>query len=58
MPLGIGLSIVEGPERAKDERDKKIKEIDEKIDSISKMSLIQYLNYLKGKDYKKRGKFR
>ena len=54
MPLGIGLSIVEGPERAKDERDKKIKEIDEKIDSILKMSLNLYLYYLEGKDKKKR----
>ena len=41
MPLGIGLSITEGPERAKDERDKIIKKIDDKIDSLLKMSLVQ-----------------
>ena len=53
MPLGIGLSIMEGPERTKDERNKKIKEIDEKIESILNMSLIEYLNHLRGKDLKK-----
>ena len=53
MPLGIGLSIMEGPERTKDERNKKIKEIDEKIESILNMSLIEYLNYLRVKDLKK-----
>ena len=52
MFLGFGLSVIEGPERAKEERDKKIREIDEKIDSILKMSLFQYLNHLRGKDKK------
>ena len=54
MPLGIGLSITEGPERAKDERDKIIKKIDDKIDSLLKMSLVQYLNYLRSKDTKEK----
>lgn len=50
--IGRGLSIVQGPERAREERDQKIKEIDGKIELISKMPIKQYLNYLNEKNKK------
>ena len=40
------ISIIEGPIRAKEEKEKKTNEIKEKIDTILKMNLEEYLEHI------------
>ena len=50
MFLGFSLSVSEGPERSKEERDKKIRKQMKKLILFLKMSLFQNLHHLRGKN--------
>ena len=50
MSIGRALSIVEGPERLKTEKEKKVGEIKKKIEKISKMTLKEYIVHRNGKE--------
>ena len=50
MSIGRALSIVEGPERLKTEKEKKVGEIKKKIEKISKMTLKEYIEHRNGKE--------
>ena len=52
LSIGRALSIVEGPVRAKEEKEQKIKEIEIMMESVSNISLREYFNYINGKNIK------
>ena len=50
MPIGLALSIANGPEIIKQEKEKALSNIEKEIKNISNMSLWEYLNHLKEKE--------
>ena len=52
MPIGLALSIANGPEIIKQEKEKALSNIEKEIKNISNMSLWEYLNHLKEKEDK------
>ncbi len=52
MPIGLALSIANGPEIINQEKEKALSNIEKEIKIISNMSLWEYLNHLKEKEDK------
>ena len=50
MSIGVALSIVNGPQKAVQEREKSVTNIEKEIDLISKMSFWEYLEHMKGNE--------
>ena len=50
MPIGLALSIANGPEIINQEKEKALSNIEKEIKIISNMSLWEYLNHLKEKE--------
>ena len=53
MPIGLSLSITNGPEIINQEKEKALSNIEKEIKIISNMSLWEYLNHLKEKEKEK-----
>ena len=50
MSIGMALSIVDGPQKAIQEREESVTNIEKEIDQISKMSFWEYLEHMKEKE--------
>ena len=50
MPIGLALSIANGPEIINQEKEKALSNIEKEIKNISNMTLWEYLNHLKEKE--------
>ena len=50
MSIGVALYIINGRQKAVQEREKSVTNIEKEIDLISKMSFWEYLEHMKGNE--------